>query len=143
MRNIFQILIFLLLNSGFAIGQLDELDYKKYDLNDIEIDFINSHSFDKSDIKILTKTGKLKYFDYNEFCSDILRIEKFYFDNGYIDASVDTNISINEEKKEITAKFIVDEKQPYTLGSIEYYGANYLLKMSRLLRQMMFIIKIN
>lgn len=122
MRNIFQILIFLLLTSGFAIGQIDELDYRKYDLDDIEIDFINSHSFDKSDIKVLTKTGKLKYFDYNEFCSDILRIEKFYFDNGYIDASVDTSIIVNEEKNEVTAKFVIDEKQPYTLGSIEYNG---------------------
>jgi outer membrane protein assembly factor BamA len=122
LRNIFQILIFLLLTSGFAIGQLDELDYKKYDLDDIEIDFVNSHSFDKSDIRTLTKTGTLKYFDYNEFCSDILRIEKFYFDNGYIDASVDTSITVNEEKKEITAKFVIDEKQPYILGSIEYYG---------------------
>jgi len=122
LRNIFQILIFLLLTSGFAIGQIDELDYRKYDLDDIEIDFINSHSFDKSDIKVLTKTGKLKYFDYNEFCSDILRIEKFYFDNGYIDASVDTSIIVNEEKNEVTAKFVIDEKQPYTLGSIEYNG---------------------
>lgn len=122
MRNIFQILFFLLLTSGFAIGQLDELDYKKYDLDDIEIDFVNSHSFDKSDIMVLTKTSKLKYFDYNEFCSDILRIEKFYFDNGFIDASVDTNISVNEEKKLIVAKFIVNEKQPYTIGSIEYRG---------------------
>ena len=51
-----------------------------------------------------------------------MRIEKFYFDNGYIDASVDTSIIVNEEKNEVTAKFVIDEKQPYTLGSIEYNG---------------------
>jgi outer membrane protein assembly factor BamA len=122
LRIIIQILIFLLFISKLAYSQFDELEYKKYELDEIVIDFVNSHSFDEGDIEILTKTGKSRYFNYNEFCSDILRIEKFYFDNGYVDASVDTNITVNDAKKTITAKFIIDEKQPYTIGSIEYNG---------------------
>lgn len=108
--------------SGFAIGQIDESDFKRYILDDITIEFINSHSYDDGDIKLVTKTGKSKYFDYNDFCNDILRIEKFYFDNGYIDASVDTSIQINEDKLEVSAKFIIDEKQPYTVGNVQYLG---------------------
>lgn len=104
------------------MSQDDELDYKKYKLDELIIEFKNSHNFEEDDIEMLIKTSKAKYFEYNEFCTDILRIEKFYFDNGYIDASVDTSIIIIEEKKELIAKFIIDEKIPYKINSIEYNG---------------------
>ncbi|MFA5404368.1 MAG: BamA/TamA family outer membrane protein [Ignavibacteria bacterium] len=108
--------------SHSVFSQDDELDFKKYKLDDLVIEFKSSHVFDEGDIEALIKTGKSKTFEYNEFCTDILRIEKFYFDNGFIDASVDTNISINEEKNVIVAKFIIDEKLPYYINAIEYIG---------------------
>jgi outer membrane protein assembly factor BamA len=103
-------------------AQSEEFEFRKYKLDDVKFEFSNSHIFDKDDINNLIKTGKEKYFDYNEFCMDILRIEKFYFDNGYIDASVDTNITINETNKIISTKFIINEKQPYIIESLEYKG---------------------
>jgi outer membrane protein insertion porin family len=111
-----------LIFSHSVFSQDDELDFKKYKLDDLVIEFKSSHVFDEGDIEALIKTGKSKTFEYNEFCTDILRIEKFYFDNGFIDASVDTNISINEEKNVIVAKFIIDEKLPYYINAIEYIG---------------------
>jgi outer membrane protein assembly factor BamA len=120
--KIFHILFIVFIISYPAFSQDDEFDFKKYKLDELIIEFKNSQNFDIDEIENLIKTGKTKNFEYNEFCTDILRIEKFYFDNGYIDASVDTNITINEEKKEIIAKFIIDEKFPYNVNSIEYRG---------------------
>lgn len=122
MKIIFQILLFSFFSYALLFAQDEEFELKKYKLDDLKIEFVNSHIFDENEIDNLVKTGKEKYFDYNEFCTDILRIEKFYFDNGYIDASVDTNITINETDKEITAKFIIDEKRPYIIESLEYIG---------------------
>lgn len=122
MIKIFHILLILFIFSSFVFSQDDDFEFKKYKLDELIIDFKNSHIFDEGDIESLIKTGKSKNFDYNEFCIDILRIEKFYFDNGYIDASVDTNIKINEENKEIIVKFTIDEKQPYSIDVLEYIG---------------------
>jgi outer membrane protein assembly factor BamA len=122
LKIICQILFFLLIFSAYSYSQDEELEFKKYKLDELKIEFVNSHIFDNDDIDNLIKTGKGKYFEYNEFCTDILRIEKFYFDNGYIDATVDTNITINDERKEIIAKFIINEKLPYIIGKLEYNG---------------------
>ena len=122
MKHIFQILFFVLLACKISTAQNDDIDFKKFKLDEIIIEFGKTQSFDKGEIKALLKTGKSKYFDYPEFCSDILRIEKFYFDNGFIDASVDTSITISEENKEISVKFIIDEKLPYLVNSIDFKG---------------------
>lgn len=122
MKILIQILFFLLITGSIVIAQNEDIDYKKFKLDEVIFEFRGTQSFNNNDINALIKTGKSKYFDYPEFCSDILRIEKFYFDNGFIDASVDTAIIINGKEKEISTKFIIDEKQPYLVNYIEYRG---------------------
>jgi len=126
LKIIFQILLISFLVSGFSRAQNEDIDFRKYVLDDVILEFTGTQSFDNGDIKALIKTGKSKRFDYVEFCSDILRIEKFYFDNGFIDATVDTSIIINEEDKEITTKFIIEEKNPYLINYIEYRGLHVI-----------------
>jgi outer membrane protein assembly factor BamA len=122
LRIYFQILFFFLITYSALFAQDEQLELRKYEFDELNIEFVNTHKFDESDIKNLVKTGNIKYFDYNEFCSDILRIEKFYFDNGFIDASVDTSIAIDTAKNRVSAKFIISENLPYTVGSLEYKG---------------------
>lgn len=145
MVKTFQILFLFFITTSLAYSQDDELDFKKYELDELVIEFKNSHNFEDNDIENLIKTGKSNTFVYSEFCTDILRIEKFYFDNGFIDASVDTNIAINEDEKKITAKFIIDEKQPYTLEYIDYKGIENIgpILRSRLFEEKEMLIKIN
>lgn len=145
MVKTFQILFLLLITTSIALSQDDELDFKKYELDELVIEFKNSHNFEENDIENLIKTGKSNTFVYSEFCTDILRIEKFYFDNGFIDASVDTNIAINEEEKKITAKFIIDEKQPYRVEYIYYKGIEDIgpILSRKLFEEKEMLIKIN
>lgn len=145
MVKTFQILFLLFFTTGIAFSQDDELDFKKYELDELVIEFKNSHNFEEKDIENLIKTGKSNTFVYSEFCTDILRIEKFYFDNGFIDASVDTNIAINEEEKNITAKFIIDEKQPYKVEYIDYKGIEDIgpILSRKLFEEKEMLIKIN
>ena len=126
MKIFIQILLFILFTSHFAFPQNDEIDLKKYEIDKIVIEYTGTQSFDEGEIKALLKTGKTKYFDYVEFCSDILRIEKYYFDNGFIDATVDTSITINNDKKEVSAIFIIDEKHPYLVNFIDFRGLNVI-----------------
>jgi len=126
LKNFIQILFSAAIILNFAFAQNEEIDFRTYKLDEITVEYTGTQNFNESDIKALLKTGKAKYFDYTEFCSDILRIEKFYFDNGFIDASVDTSIIINEADKEISAKFIIDEKNPYLINFVDYKGLNLI-----------------
>ena len=54
------------------------------------------------------------------------RIEKFYFDNGYIDAFIDTSTTINQKKEEISVKFLILENKPYIVNKVNYIGLEFL-----------------
>ena len=101
---------------------MENPENKIYKLDDVNINFSETRTFSKNDIEDLIKTPKLKYFDRDEFAVDIQRIEKFYFDNGYIDAFVDTTTIADEKKSTLTANFIIHEREPFRIRNIAYTG---------------------
>jgi outer membrane protein insertion porin family len=118
--------LLLLLNSSFLFSQEeDDIITQKNKVNDVELNFNGSNSFDKSDIMAIIKTGNSDFFNYEDFLMDIKRIEKFYFDNGYFDAFVDTSLSV-DSKSGVNVKFIITEKKPYLIQKINYNGLENL-----------------
>jgi len=91
-------------------------------LDELIINFNNSPAFDKKQIESIISTGQSDKFDFNEYILDRQRIEKFYFDNGFFDAVIDTSLSINYKSKKVIAQFIVTQKQEYTINKIYYRG---------------------
>lgn len=69
---------------------------------------------------IFTKSGD--DFNYDELVLDMQRIEKFYFDNGYFDAEVDTSFTYNDDTTEISIEFIITQNKPYKINKVEYFG---------------------
>lgn len=69
---------------------------------------------------IFTKSGD--EFNPDELPLDMQRIEKFYFDNGYFDAIVDTLFKYNNDTTEISVEFIITQYKPYKINNIEYFG---------------------
>ena len=113
--------LFLLLNSSFAQDE-DEVVLKSFKIDDVDIEFKTTETFSVSEIKNIIKTGNSDYFNYEDFVIDKKRIEKFYFDNGFFDAFVDTSSTKNSSKGKVSIKFIINENQPYTIGKINYSG---------------------
>ena len=127
MKNIYLLLFSSLFYSNFILAQVNENpELITYKIDDVNIEFKETKSFNEGDIVNLIKTPKLKYFDRDEYAVDVQRIEKYYFDNGYIDAFVDTTTKTNEEKSLITAKFIIHEREPYRIRTIKYKGLENL-----------------
>lgn len=122
------LICFLLLTVSASKGQDDETIYfNKFKTAKVDIDFKSEENlFSKSEIRNIIKTGNTDFFNYDEFLLDIQRIEKFYFDNGYIDAKIDTVTSINNEDKEILVKFLITENSPYLIRDINYKGLEFL-----------------
>ena len=124
LKNFTIILIYILvlfLNSSFAQEE-DEVILKSFKTDNVDIEFKTTKTFSVSEITNIIKTGNSDYFNYEDFITDKKRIEKFYFDNGFFDAFVDTSSTKNTSKGKVSVKFIINENQPYTIGKINYYG---------------------
>ncbi len=93
-----------------------------YEIDEINIKFENSYAFEESAIISLlsSKTGDV--FDMNTYLLDVERIKKFYFDNGFFNARIDTNLQVIREDKEVIENFIVKENERFSYYNIEYKG---------------------
>ncbi len=121
----FSILILLFASCLSFAQEDDEPVLQKVKIADASIEFKGDNAFDRDQISAIIKTGNSDYFNYEDFVLDIKRIEKFYFDNGYFDAFVDTSTTYTS-KTEIEVKFIITENTPYTLKEINYIGIENL-----------------
>jgi outer membrane protein insertion porin family len=113
----------LFLNSSFSQDD-EEVVHKSYKTGKVEMEYKSTETFSASELKNIIKTGNSDYFNFEDYLVDKKRIEKFYFDNGFFDAFVDTSIVLSNEK--ISVKFIIEENQPYTIGKINYSGLSNL-----------------
>lgn len=91
-------------------------------VDEVNFKFKDGDAFSEGDLSgiIFTKPGE--EFNADELPLDMQRIEKFYFDNGYFDARVDTLFQYNDDTTEISVEFTVTQNKPYKINNIEYLG---------------------
>lgn len=53
---------------------------------------------------------------------DIQRLTKFYFDNGFFNAKIDTLVLYNEPEQTVIIKFLIAENKRYKVDSLIYIG---------------------
>lgn len=127
MTKFLLILGFFILATTTSEAQDDEASIiKKLKTDKVEIEFNGDNNFSKSEILNIIKTGNTDFFNYDEFVLDVQRIEKFYFDNGYIDAFIDTATVIDTNDYKISVKFSISENNPYLIKKINYKGLEFL-----------------
>jgi len=93
-----------------------------------EIRFIGNKSFDGDDLKDIMETEETWLFSFIDESGiykkdmlkvDVLRLEAFYQDNGYIRVRVhEPRIEVNREDKEIIIEIKIEEGLQYKLGNI-------------------------
>ncbi|MEO8665148.1 MAG: BamA/TamA family outer membrane protein [Ignavibacteria bacterium] len=88
---------------------------------------------------LLSQTGIKEgdLYDINIFESSVTKLQKFYFDNGFFNAEIDTTLKFDPEDNVINIKYIVREKQRYKIDSLIYTGLENIgpevsVKISRL-----------
>ncbi|MEO8663851.1 MAG: BamA/TamA family outer membrane protein [Ignavibacteria bacterium] len=126
------ILIFYILLLNFPSiaqeenGNDDNGNVDKFEIDDINITFKAKETYSEGELKALLASRKGDVFDRAVFIQDVERMKKYYFDNGFFDAEVDTNILYNKEDQEITENFIVTEQTRYVYYNIEFNGLDSL-----------------
>jgi outer membrane protein assembly factor BamA len=93
-----------------------------YEIDDINIKFKTKSIFEDSDLKNLLASREGDVYDLNTFILDVERIKKFYFDNGFFDTVVDTNLVFNKADREVILNFTITENSRYEYYEIKYTG---------------------
>jgi outer membrane protein insertion porin family len=106
----------------FALSKHKIPPPSKYTLDKIEFNFKTTKSFDDDDLEDIMNLPKLQSYSERELEQDRLRIKKFYFDNGFFDAVVDTSTSYDNEDLSVIVTIIVIENNRYKLDKIKMFG---------------------
>lgn len=115
--------ILILIFSGNAFAQTDLLSLEvEYDINEVNYIFKDGKAFEEDFLNSLTKSASGEIYSESEFALDVLRIQKFYFDNGYFDCTVDTSTTIIEDGEEIDLYFYIYQNNPYRIYSVNVEG---------------------
>lgn len=91
-------------------------------LQEVQFKFTGSQSFDTDVLEGIINTTKSDNFLRSEFYTDSKRIQKFYFDNGYLDAQIDTSSQYGDDSTQVIATFIINQKAHYKINRVVYNG---------------------
>lgn len=91
-------------------------------LQEVQFKFTDKQSFETSVLEGIINTTKSPDFLRSEFYTDSKRIQKFYFDNGFLDAQIDTSSQYGDDSTQVIATFIINEKARYRIHRIIYNG---------------------
>ena len=123
------ILIVISINFNFALAQDENTDENTEEmadlkniikLDEVQFRFVSGQTFDESVLEGIISIPKTENFLTSDFYTDSKRIQKYYFDNGFLDAVVDT--SSVYEGNEVIAIFTIDQKKRYRVNKILYNG---------------------
>jgi len=120
------ILLFLVLFPEIVSSQDDVKTVNNYEIDDINIEFKGIKTFSEDDLKNILASSEGDVFDMLTYIQDTERIKKFYFDNGFFDAEVDTHIVYINEDLEVDLYFYIREKTRYVYYEFEYTGLEKL-----------------
>ncbi|HCA43886.1 MAG TPA: hypothetical protein DEP28_11615 [Bacteroidetes bacterium] len=120
----FLFLFFLFHN--FAFAQDNPLFEKNLEVDEVKFEFNPVLEISNEILNSIIFTRSGEFFKPDELSLDILRLEKFMFDNGYFNANVDTSFTVNSDSTEINVLFTIKEGRAFKYGTIDYYGLDDL-----------------
>ena len=102
-------------------------DNAEYSIDEIKFKFIKTESFDKNTLLDIMTLPKKKVFDHDDLEKDVQIIRKFYFDNGFFNAVVDTSSQFDDEDMSVIITIIILEKNRYKINEFRYSGLEHVV----------------
>jgi outer membrane protein assembly factor BamA len=115
-------LLFITALASAALYADPSLPQRPYEVSDIEFNFVTTKSFSKDALLEVMFLPKTHIFNQDELEKDRQRIKKFYFDNGFFDALIDTSVSYDSADSEVDISMIIYEKARYSVKEIVLNG---------------------
>lgn len=95
---------------------------KKVETGDIKFVFKKSESFTDAALLDIMLLPREKYFNRINLEEDLQRLNKFYFDNGFFDAFIDTSTVYNKSDEQVDIKFTIIENPQYIINEVRLQG---------------------
>lgn len=113
----FIIIIVFSIKNDLSAQQNSELEFG-------ETSFAHKDSKTFDDDVLLSQTGinEGELFDQLILDNAVIKLKKFYFDNGFFNTEVDTTLRYNSDDDNFSIKFIITENQRYRIDSLAYIG---------------------
>jgi outer membrane protein assembly factor BamA len=122
-------LLIFCLPAGFSYAQVTKKS--AYHIDDIEVVFKDNSSFESETILLNIASARGGYFHPDVIALDARRIQKFYFNKGFLKAVVDTSIIYDNEDKEAEVIFTVTENSLYEVAGISYSGLDSVMSICK------------
>lgn len=112
-------------------------------IEEIKIIHKDTESFD--DDVLISALGMKESDIYNPkvLGENIYKLQKFYFDNGYFDSKIDTNVKYDLAEEEVYIDIIVNENKHFKIDSLIYTGLDKISDQDRKLVNKIKIIRSN
>jgi outer membrane protein assembly factor BamA len=96
----------------------------QYTIDEISLTYKKTETLDKNATLDILSLHTDQIFKRTTFEEDRLRVKKYYFDNGFFDALIDTSTEYDTENETVIVNFIIIENERYTLDKIVLLGLN-------------------
>ncbi len=93
-----------------------------YTIDEIKFKYIKTETFDKNTLLDIMTMPKKKTFSHQDLEKDVQILKKFYFDNGFFNAIIDTSSVFDDEDMSVIITMIILEKNRYLVNDIKYNG---------------------
>lgn len=104
------------------LNPLTPYSQQQLQTGDIDFEFKTTESFSSQALEDILILPKEKYFNRINLADDLQRLNKFYFDNGFFDALIDTSTVTLKSDGEINVKFTIIENTRYTIREFNVEG---------------------
>ncbi len=95
---------------------------EKVETGDINFKFKGNSSFSEAALLDILLLPREKYFNRINLEEDLQRLNKFYFDNGFFDAVIDTAAKLDKEDDEVDVTFTIYENSRYIIKEVKLQG---------------------
>ncbi|RPI15389.1 MAG: hypothetical protein EHM58_14265 [Ignavibacteriae bacterium] len=126
MKYLYIILSFLITSLTVFAQKSDEPKEIRYSVNDVDFVFKKTETFSGGVLKDIIILPKRNVFRAEDVEQDRQRLKKFYFDNGFFNAVIDTSVKFDNEDESVDVEFIIIENVRYRYEKITYNNLDSL-----------------
>ncbi len=98
------------------------LSQQVLEVDEVNFKFKGKRTFDDGQLGDAVAITKASVYKKKVVAEDILKLKKFYFDNGFFETEVDTSISLDYENEEAIITFTITENKRYKIDSVIIKG---------------------
>lgn len=112
--------------NSFAQDETPEEELEPWQVSEVKFSFLKTRSYEPAQLTNVIAAASGTDLNINTVITDMITLKKFYFDNGFFNAIVDTALSYNQEDNEVVITYTIIENERSRYNQIEYAGLDSL-----------------